>query len=87
MMMGVIHSRCWLEALSVEAIPHPFEYQIDMVFDIFQLLVHKVPVRNQIKHQGLNRAHNGKRTSDISFDVPYVSTKDESHPNKVASSS
>lgn len=25
MMMGVIHSRCWLEAVSVEAMEHPFD--------------------------------------------------------------
>lgn len=34
MMMGVIHSRCWLEAVSVEAMEHPFKFQIDIEFHI-----------------------------------------------------
>lgn len=35
MMMVVIHSRCWLEAVSVEAMEHPFfKFQIAIEFHI-----------------------------------------------------
>lgn len=34
MMMVVIHSRCWLEAVSVEAMEHPLKFQIDIEFHI-----------------------------------------------------